>query len=368
MVVGVRTFSILGVEPVASIVATKSGEESQWSLVGNIAGHSAGQPTRSRLTPARWCVDGHFRRACSASRLRLSLQRQSLRSASPFGWVADVVGFCLGAYALGSSVWQVAGDLQAFGHEFQSALSEQDLKSAGSHLARALSVIGVGTFMLWLTKRAARAVLTTQELRAAAKSVMLNSADREIAFWSGVDPMRIPSRYATLEGMLSETPAGRALLKALQSRNNFKKDEAVWYELSNRMADLGSDNSKPVHYFVAKSRGYREALQVGEVPRAWWQEYRPKLEQRIRTSMLRDGKSPAEIEQRVARLSKWSQEEIEAQYYAEHRVIQRGAQKFYEDEVFHKIEKLGLKGAWVHELDEKGVEVGARFWADFSLD
>ena len=287
---------------------------------------------------------------------------------TPFGWVADVVGFCLGAYALGSSVWQVAGDLQAFGHEFQSALSEQDLKSAGSHLARALSVIGVGTFMLWLTKRAARAVLTTQELRAAAKSVMLNSADREIAFWSGVDPMRIPSRYATLEGMLSETPAGRALLKALQSRNNFKKDEAVWYELSNRMADLGSDNSKPVHYFVAKSRGYREALQVGEVPRAWWQEYRPKLEQRIRTSMLRDGKSPAEIEQRVARLSKWSQEEIEAQYYAEHRVIQRGAQKFYEDEVFHKIEKLGLKGAWVHELDEKGVEVGARFWADFSLD
>jgi len=246
---------------------------------------------------------------------------------TPFGWVADVVGFCLGAYALGSSVWQVAGDLQAFGHEFQSALSEQDLKSAGSHLARALSVIGVGTFMLWLTKRAARAVLTTQELRAAAKSVMLNSADREIAFWSGVDPMRIPSRYATLEGMLSETPAGRALLKALQSRNNFKKDEAVWYELSNRMADLGSDNSKPVHYFVAKSRGYREALQVGEVPRAWWQEYRPKLEQRIRTSMLRDGKSPAEIEQRVARLSKWSQEEIEAQYYALSNAVRKNSMR-----------------------------------------
>jgi hypothetical protein len=284
---------------------------------------------------------------------------------TPFGWVADVIGFCLGAYALGSSVWQVAGDLRAFGSEFQSASSEPDLKAAGSHLAHALSIIGVGTFMLWLTKKGARAALSTQELLAAARSVVLHSAEREIAFWSGVDPMRIPTRYATLEGMLSETPAGRALLNALQSRNDFKKDQAVWYELSSRMAELGSESRKPVHYFVARSRGYRAALQLGEVPRAWWQEYRPKLAGQMRTSLAREGKAPAEIEQRIARLSNWSQEDIEAQYYAEHRSIQRGSRKLYEDEVFHKLEKLRLDGAWIHELDENNVEIGAPFWQKF---
>jgi len=89
---------------------------------------------------------------------------------TPFGWVADIAGFCLGAYAyaLGSSIWQVSADLRQFASGLQAAQTDADLRSAGQHLARTLSVIGIGTLLLWLTKRGARAMLTTQELVAGA--------------------------------------------------------------------------------------------------------------------------------------------------------------------------------------------------------
>jgi hypothetical protein len=84
----------------------------------------------------------------------------------------------------------------------------------------------------------------------------------------------------------------------------------------------------------------------------------------MRIALARSGKSTTEIEQRVAKLSTWSQEEIEAQYYAEHRDIPRPSQarKHYEDEVFHKLEKLHIDRFLVHELDAKGVQVGKPFW------
>jgi hypothetical protein len=285
---------------------------------------------------------------------------------TPFGWIVDIAGFCLGAYALGSSIWQVSTDLRQFASGLQAAQTDSDLRSAGEHLARALSVIGVGTLLLWLTKRGARAMLTTQELVAAAEKVMLNTMDREVALWSGVDPTRIPGEYATLEGMLSETDAGKALLQQLRTRNDFRRDKDVWYALSERAAQLAADSHKEAHYFVAKSRGYRAALELGETPRNWWAaEGRLKLSKEITADMTRQGKSAAEIRNRVSSLDSWSQHRIEEQYYAEHRRIARGNRIYVEDEVFHKLEKLNLKGVWVHEIDANGVEVGEKFWQEF---
>jgi len=285
---------------------------------------------------------------------------------TPFGWVADVAGFCLGAYALGSSIWQVSEDLRQFASGLQAAQTDSDLRLAGMHLARALSVIGVGTLALWLTKRGARVMLSTQQLASAAEKVALNTTNREVALWSGINPAAIPRRYATLEGMLSETAAGRTLLEELQARNDFSRDKDVWYELSERTANLGAESRKDVHYFVAKSRGYRAALELGETPRKWWlAEGKPKLVKEITAEMTRGGKSAAEIRNRLSSLDSWNQERIEEQYYAVHRSIRRGNRGLVEDEVFHKLEKLNLDGVWVHEVDANGVEVGEKFWQEF---
>lgn len=284
---------------------------------------------------------------------------------TPLGWVADLAAFLLGVVALGTSALQVADDRRLFASKTANAQTDADLRSAGGHLARAISVIGIGTFMLWLTKRAGKLVISTRGLIVAAERVALNTMGREVALWSGIDPLKLPARYATLELMLSETSAGRALLETLKRRNDFKGDQGVWFVLSERAAELASASGKEVHYFVAESRGYRKALATGAVPAKWWNEVgKPDLIKHIRASVTKEGKPAPDIEQRIARLSTWSEEEIEAQYYAEHRRSPHDPRKI-EDEVFHKIEKLGLDRVKVHELDGAGNEVGDPFWVDF---
>lgn len=286
---------------------------------------------------------------------------------APFGWVADIAGFCLGAYALGSSAFQVSADFRQFSTRLATAQSEADMDAAAVHLARAISVIGVGTLLLWLTKRGARTALTTEQLASAAEKVRLNPMDREIAFWSGFkSPPRLPGKYATLEGMLDETPAGEALHNALRTRSDFARDKDVWYLLSERAAKVGGDSQKTVHYFVPRSMGYRAALALGVRPKIWWfNEGRANLVKQITSEMVGAGKSAAQIRERVSALDSWNQERIEAEYYTRHREVTRGNRTLIDDQVFHKLEKLELDGAQIHELDENGNEVGTPFWHPF---
>jgi hypothetical protein len=280
---------------------------------------------------------------------------------TPFGWFADLVMFALGPAALGTAAIQVTTDLREFACGVVSAETDNDLRAAARHLARAISVIGVGTLLLWLTKRGARTVLSASETLSVARSVVLDVADREVALWSGVKPEQIPRRYATLERMLGETPAGRDLLQTLEA-GGFKKFKSVWYELSDRMGVLAEKSGKPVHYFVSEERGYYDALNPTEAKLTeWWAGYRPKLVQGTRSRLRANkGAAPLDIEREVTaeeqRLSKWTKDDIEAQYYAEHR-RSRYDHRYIEDEAFHKIEKHGLRGAWVHELDPNGIEI-----------
>lgn len=285
---------------------------------------------------------------------------------TPFGWLADLAMFGLGAAAVGTAAIQVMTDLRAFAHGALSADTDDDLRASAGHLARAITVIGVGTLLLWLAKRSARVFLSTSETLSAARSVVLDLGDREIAFWSGVKPEQIPRQYATLERLLGDTPAGRVLLEILE-RGGFEKFESVWYELSDRIGALAAKSGKPAHYFVSAERGFYEALNPTNLME-WWLGHRAELAQTIRARLTADGASPAEIEQKVAALSRWTRDDIEAQYYAVKRGVIRprptGQRHYFEDEVFHKIEKLGLRGAWVHELDSNGVEI-CKWWQTF---
>lgn len=291
---------------------------------------------------------------------------------TPFGWTVDLAMFGLGAAALGASVIQVGADLCAFASETASADSDDGLHSAARHLARAITVIGVGTLLIWLTKRGANIALSTSELLVVARGVVLNVADREVALWSGVKPLEhIPRQFASLERMLDETPAGRELLKTLRQfadRNEYNKVESVWQELSERIAALATESKRPVHYFVSADRGYYEALHPSKSALSeWWAAYRPELLRGIRRRLADAKAAQADIERQVMaeeqRLSRWTQEDIEAQYYAEQRHSRYYPNKI-EDEVFHKLEKLHLRGAWVHELNSNGVEI-RKWWQEF---
>jgi len=89
----------------------------------------------------------------------------------PFGWITDLGGFWFDATALRSSFWQVAGELRELAAMLRAAQSVSDLQAAAAHLTNAITVIGVGTLPLWLTKRGACAVVFRQDLIAAAERV-----------------------------------------------------------------------------------------------------------------------------------------------------------------------------------------------------
>jgi hypothetical protein len=284
---------------------------------------------------------------------------------TPWGWAVDLVMFCLGTAALGAAFIGVSADLSAFASETVSAETDDDLRRAARHLARAISVIGVGTLLMWLTKQGANIALSTSELLAVARGVILDVADREVALWSGVEPKQIPRQFATLERMLDETPAGRELRLRL---SDFQKFKDVWYELSERTATLAAKSKKPVHYFISADRGYYDALYPGKPAlHEWWNAYRPELLRGTRNRLTASGTAQADVERQVVaqqqRLSKWTQEDIEAQYYAQHRRSRYDPSRI-EDEVFQKLEKLQLRGAWVHEMDPNGIET-RKWWQEF---
>jgi hypothetical protein len=203
----------------------------------------------------------------------------------------------------------------------------------------------------------------------AASAVKLKPAGREIALWSGVKQEHIPQRFATLERMLDETDAGKTLKKLLES-GKWDETKWSWFELSDRTATLAAENNKePLHYFVSADRGYYEALHPTESAIAkWWPSYQNELIAETRSRLATKGADSSAIEREVSaqkqRLSTWTDDRIKDQYYATMRTSKRAradGTRAVEDEIFHKLEKLKVSGAWVHELNENGVEV-RRWW------
>jgi hypothetical protein len=260
---------------------------------------------------------------------------------TPYGWVADFIAFAVGVATLGPAALQAAAELRAFSSAIVSAAKEEDLRRAGEHLARALLLIGVGALLLWLTRRAPKAgtgAAGAQAVMAAARSVPLNAGRLEVALWSDEAVLQfIPKRFATLERMLEATPQGKELLARIDSKSAPGGWEAVkeyWWELSDRAAQVAEDSGRDVHYYVSRNRGFWDATHPPAEAelRAWWARENP----------------PA------SRSKTWTTDELEELYYAKNR---RGARPdargrfHYEDEVFHKIEKLNIRKVIVHEID-----------------
>jgi hypothetical protein len=289
---------------------------------------------------------------------------------TPYGWAMDAALFCLGAVAAGTSVVQGAACLSSAVRETYNAERESDLRRAGDHLAQALVQLGVGTVLLWLTKRSLPIrSLGANEAAAAARAVKLDPGGRDIALWSGVPEKFIPKKFATLERMLEETPAGRALQEHLSQSGKWEEMKGLWIELSERTSQLAEDNDGPLHYFVDAERGYLDAMfpskqTIGE----WWPRYQQEALEETRLKFAKDGpaKADAEIKAQQQRFSRWSEEDKEAQFYAMSRrskFTRPDGRRAVEDEIFHKVEKLRHGGYWVHEIDKSGIEVRSK-WVD----
>jgi hypothetical protein len=259
----------------------------------------------------------------------------SVASRSKPIWIADAVQFCFGPHSSGEPMLGLESCLRSFAILTTNAERENDLRRAGYELGAALTELGIGTVLLWFIRRAYPGVsMTFPQAWALIRSVKLNPRGREIAFWSGIDPGQIPERFASLERMLDETPAGQAFLAYSTAGKPSKAKDGLWRELSARIGEVAADDKRPLHYFVGKKRGFYDAMfpTKGMIDN-WWATY------------LRDN----------PQLAHWSRLEIEQQYYAMHRSQIRGGRVFYENEIFHMIEKIAFgRGYWLHEIDEAG--------------
>jgi hypothetical protein len=287
---------------------------------------------------------------------------------TPVGWVVDAGLFCLGVAALGRSSIQAGFYLGSFARETYNAERESDLLHAGDDLAKALVQLGVGSFLLWLTKRSPYpASLTTPEAAAAARAVKLDPAGRDIAFWSGVRQEHIPRNFATLERMLDETPAGRALQDHME-RLKWEDMKGLIYELSDRTSQLAESNKGQLHYFVDAERGYIDSMFPSkQAVSEWWPRYQQDAIKETRLRFAKEGpaKVDAEVKAQQQRWSRWTAEDKEAQFYAMSRrsKFKRPDEgRAIEDEVFHKIEKLRHGGYWIHEINKNGVELRRRWY------
>lgn len=202
----------------------------------------------------------------------------------------------------------------------------------------------------------------TTALMRRAKVVKLNTNGRPVALFSfGRKEKNIPQQFATLNRMLEETSEGKRLLKTLESLP-WNQQEAIWWELSDRVAKLGANSGKQVHVFVSKQ--YRDRMFPDpKVVQQWWTRHKEELIEIRNKKLKQDNLSGAEFQDEVAKYQKkldnWSQDEIEAQHYAikgKHAISGK-----YEDEVFLKIEKMNISDVWIHVVDDAGNETD-RFW------
>lgn len=202
-------------------------------------------------------------------------------------------------------------------------------------------------------------------LLTAAKRIKLDPKGRPVALFFGIgDARKIPPRFATVNTMLGDTTEGQRLLKQLE-RLPWKQQEEVWWELSDRVAPQAG-KSGTTHVYVSKAYHERFFPDPAKL-KSWWGDHKSELiairEKKLRSQNL----APDQVSDNVAayrkKLDSWRQDDIEAQYYAV-----QGKNRFsgkYEDEIFHKIEKLHLQDIEFHAIDEAGGEI--RKWKHRTL-
>jgi hypothetical protein len=195
-------------------------------------------------------------------------------------------------------------------------------------------------------------------LLSVAKRLPLDARGRPIALFFGIkDPSRIPAEFATLNRMLEATPRGRTMLKQLEHMP-WEQQKNVWWELSERVSDMAGNSGGRVHVYT-NAAYYDRVFPKADKLRAWWQGHKEELILRERKALALQGKTGEElaagVEKERRRFEAWTQDEIEAQYYA----IQ-GKNRFsghYEDEIFLKIEQLNVSGVQFHAIDDTGREL-----------
>lgn len=204
-----------------------------------------------------------------------------------------------------------------------------------------------------------------QYARALANRVKLDPEGCQIALFFGIgkNEIHIPVNMATLPRMLRRTTEGRTLLKLL-GRLPWASQEPIWWKLSDRVSELAGLNGEPVHVYVSMSYYDRVFPDPAELA-IWWAGHKNELidndRKEARAKNIPEALTSAQLEAYRMKLDSWSQEDIEAQYYAI-----KGKNRFsgsYEDEIFHKIESLNIGNVHFHALDDAtGREV--RDWFD----
>ena len=200
-------------------------------------------------------------------------------------------------------------------------------------------------------------------LFATAKRVKLDPGGRPIALYFGIkDANKIPPRFATIGRMLGDTKEGQRLLKQLnelpwKDTGRIPGSEKIWWELSNRVAKKAGRGG-PVHVYVSKAY-YDRFFPDPATLKNWWRDHKDELiakrQKELKAKNTPPDKLSKELTAHENKLDSWSQEDIEAQYYAV-----QGKNRFsghFEDEIFHKVEALNLKDVHFHAVDDAGGEL-----------